>query len=78
MTDPTEKLRRAMLLSGQPAVDLAQADQRWTTEQLREEFEVIGFMAPFVEVIRKADKARGTLEFVHSPRIYFNFVEDKK
>jgi hypothetical protein len=28
-----------------PQRDLAQADQRWDTDQLREEFEVIGFMA---------------------------------
>jgi len=53
-------------------------DQTWTTEQLTQEFEVIRFWAPFVFVRRKSDGAEGTLEFRHSPRIYFNFVPDRK
>lgn len=47
--------------------------QTWTTEQLRAEFEVVGFAAPFVGVIRKSDNKRGTVEFRHHPRIYFDF-----
>lgn len=73
MTDETEDVRRAMLASGQPHRDLEQAEQRWTTDQMREEFEVIGFAAPFVAVIRKCDGVKGSLEFTHSPRLYFNF-----
>ncbi len=76
MNDETEDLRREMLATGQPARDLVKADQRWDTDQLREEFEVIGFMAPFVVVRRKADGKKGSMEFTHSPRFYFNFVED--
>jgi hypothetical protein len=76
MSDETEDVRRAMLASGQPQLDLFQAEQRWDTDQLREEFEVIGFMAPFVVVRRKADGVKGSMEFVHNPRFYFNFVED--
>jgi hypothetical protein len=39
MTDNTESLRREMIESGQPYRDLARAEQRWDTEQLRQEFE---------------------------------------
>ena len=77
MTDDTETIRRAMLESGQPHRDLAQAGQRWDSDQLRAEFEVIGFAAPFVVVRRKADGVKGSMEFTHSPRWYFNFVPDR-
>jgi hypothetical protein len=76
MTDETEDFRRAMLASGQPHRDLAEAKQRWDTAQLSAEFEVIGFIAPFVAVRRKADGKKGSMEFTHYPRFYFNFVED--
>jgi len=46
----------------------------WTTEEVRELYDVIGFMAPFVAVRRREDGQRGTLTFVHSPRVYFDFV----
>jgi hypothetical protein len=74
--DPTEGLRRAMLASGHPQRALAEAKQRWTTDELREEFEVLGFMAPIVVVKRKSDGKKGSMEFVHNPRVYFNFVPD--
>jgi hypothetical protein len=48
----------------------------WTTEELREEFEVEGFLSPFVSVTRKSDGVRGTLEFTHSPRLYFNWRKE--
>ena len=48
----------------------------WTTQELQEEFEVIGFLAPSVEVIRKRDRVRGWMEFTHMPRKYFGFVPD--
>ena len=40
--------------------------------------EVIGFMAPLVVVRRKADGVKGSLEFQHQPRFYFNFVADSR
>ena len=46
-----------------------------TTAEATDKYSFIGFMAPFVEVKRKSDGARGTLEFTHMPRFYFNFVE---
>ncbi len=35
-------------------------------------------MAPFVIVRRRADGVKGSLEFQHNPRFYFNWVEYKK
>ena len=48
----------------------------WDTTELQIDFEVIGFAAPFVIVRRKEDNAKGSLEFQHSPRFYFNFLKD--
>ena len=53
-----------------------QYGQVWDTEELRQSFEVIGFLAPLVVVRRKADGVKGSLEFQHTPRFYFNFVAD--
>jgi hypothetical protein len=45
----------------------------WDTTALQRDFTVEGFAAPFVVVRRKSDGQRGTLEFTHSPRYYFDF-----
>jgi hypothetical protein len=74
MKDPTEEARRSMIETGQTHRDLANAAQRWTTEQLKEEFIVHAFLAPFVSVTRKSDGLEGTMEFTNSPRWYFNFI----
>jgi hypothetical protein len=50
--------------------------ETWTTEQLREAFEVIAFAAPFVMVRRRSDGASGSLMFEHSPRIYHTWRQD--
>jgi hypothetical protein len=50
--------------------------QRWTTDELQRDFEVMGFLAPFITVKRKSDGAKGSMKFTHSPRVYFNFVPD--
>jgi hypothetical protein len=73
MKDPTEKLRREMLARNQPAQDLEKATQRWTTEELKRDFVVTSFLAPFVFATRKKDGVKGALEFTHSPRVYFNW-----
>jgi hypothetical protein len=49
----------------------------YTLEELRVEFEITGFAAPYVVVRRRSDNQVGTLEFVHMPRLYFNFEADK-
>jgi len=51
----------------------AQYGRVWTTAELSEDFEVLGFAAPLVVVRRKADAKKGTLEFQQSPRFYFNW-----
>jgi hypothetical protein len=53
-----------------------QVQQTWTTEELQRDFEVHGFSAPYVVVTRKSDWVKGSLEFTHSPRVYFNFRRD--
>lgn len=50
------------------------ADQTWTTEQLKEDFEVLGFQAPHVVVKRRSDGQMGSLEFTHQPRLYFGWT----
>ena len=45
----------------------------WSTDQLSDDFEVLGFMAPLVVVRRRSDGRKGSLEFQHGPRFYFNF-----
>ena len=47
--------------------------QVWDTQELQKDFDVVGFLAPYIEVKRKEDGATGSLEFQHSPRLYFNF-----
>jgi hypothetical protein len=80
MTDPTEPIRRQRLaeINTQPgsreALEAAYG-QVWDTQQLAEDFEVVGFMAPLVVVRRKADGVKGSLEFQHQPRLFFNFQE---
>lgn len=81
MTDPTEDIRREMVaeINAEPgsreALE-AEHGQVWDTDQLREDFNVTGFGAPFVAVCRKADGVRGSLMFQHSPRFYFSFTPE--
>lgn len=49
-------------------------DKIWSTEELKNEFEVEGFLAPFVAVTKKATGEKGALMFQHSPRFYFNWT----
>ncbi len=78
MTYPTETIRRERIVEintepGSRAALEAQYGQVWTTDELADQFEAIGFMAPFVVVRRRSDGVKGSLEFQHSPRFYFNF-----
>jgi hypothetical protein len=81
MADATETIRRQRLaeINAKPADHAALTSKygrAWSTAELCAEFEVLGFMAPYVVVQRKADGCKGSLEFQHSPRVYFNFVPD--
>jgi hypothetical protein len=75
--DDSEELRRLWIDTGVPQADLATTSQRWDHIEVARDFEIVAFAAPFCVAIRKSDGARGSLEFVHSPRFYFNFVPDK-
>jgi len=48
--------------------------QVWNTKELSADFEVLGFMAPYVVVKRNSDGAKGDMQFQHLPRFYFNFI----
>lgn len=78
MTDETEQIRRQMVQeinenAGCREELEAKHGQVWSTAELQQDYEVLGFMAPLVIVLRKADGAKGSLEFQHNPRFYFNF-----
>jgi hypothetical protein len=83
MTDQTETIRRERLVEinlvpgSREALEAAHG-QVWDTNQLAEDFEAIGFMAPLIVVRRRADGAKGSLEFQHSPRFYFNWQPHNK
>jgi hypothetical protein len=49
--------------------------QTWDTAQMQADFEVLSFLAPWVNVKRRSDGVLGVLEFQHSPRLYFGFQE---
>jgi len=79
MFDPTESIRREMVaaINANPTSREALAQKYgkvWDTEELGQDFEVTGFMAPLVVVKRKVDGIVGTLTFQHQPRYYFDFV----
>jgi hypothetical protein len=76
--DPTEDARRDLTravnaVQGSREALEARYGRVWSTEELTADYEVVGFLAPFVSVRRKADGVRGTLMFQHSPRFYFSF-----
>jgi hypothetical protein len=82
MIDPTEDARRALVavINGQAAERAALEErygQVWDTSELADDFEVLGFAAPFVVVRRKAGGKLGSLMFQHFPRYYFSFQEDR-
>jgi len=71
MLDPNEEIRRELQIAVNKG-EIQPKGQTWTTKQLKEEFEVVEFLAPFVKVWRKNDGTMGTLTFRHYPRIYFD------
>jgi len=83
MSDPTEGVRRALVseinsnpLEREDLEEMYGKGNVFSTEEVREKFEVLSFMAPFVVVEVKESGSRGTLTFQHSPRIYFDLKED--
>ena len=81
MSDPTEAIRRQQVAEinadpGSREALEAMHEQVWSTQELGDDFEVLGFMAPYVVVRRRSDGAKGSLQFQHDPRFYFNFSAD--
>lgn len=78
MIDDTEQIRRALA----PVINQLTDDEiptpHWTRDQMEAEFEVKGFMAPFVVVRQKSTGQLGSLEFRHLPRVYFGWEPDVK
>jgi hypothetical protein len=80
--DLTESIRRARVADlNAEAAARAELEARYgtvlNTDELRLEFDVIGFMAPFVVAKCRRTGKKGSLEFQHSPRFYFNWQEDR-
>lgn len=77
--DPTESIRRELVNEINAATGTreyleAKYGQVWDTSQMQQDFEAIGFGAPFIVVRRKSDGVKGSLTFQHNPRFYFDFV----
>ena len=78
MFDETETIRRQMVATinadpgSRPDLE-AKHGQVWDTSEMRNDFEVLGFMAPVVVVRRRSDRVRGSLMFQHDPRLYYSF-----
>lgn len=78
MSDSTESIRKQMVaeLNSEEATRAELEEkhgQVWTTFEMQEEFDALGFMAPFIIVRRKDTGEKGSLLFTHSPRYYFSF-----
>lgn len=84
--DPTEGFRRqeqAKLNARRAAREQLEAEHGkgnvWDSEELRREFVVESFFAPYVLVKRKLADGQvvsGSLSFQHEPRFYFDWKED--
>lgn len=78
MSDPTEAIRRELvaqinLVPGSREALEAQHGKVYDTSELQEEFQPLGFLAPFILVHRRSDGVRGSLMFQNSPRFYYGF-----
>lgn len=75
MSEQTEGTRMLLAqLINEGGVPATYDGPLWDTEEMQRDFEPIGFAAPFIVVRRRSDGQRGTLTFVHNPRVYFDFV----
>lgn len=80
--DVTEDDRRRLVAAINAAPGTREAlgeahGEVWNTAQLKDDFEVLRFAAPFVFVKRRTDGLPGTLTFQHDPRYYYGFEPHK-
>tara|TARA_R110001599_G_scaffold125031_1_gene297829 strand:+ start:196 stop:372 length:177 start_codon:yes stop_codon:yes gene_type:complete len=54
---------------------MEKTEKKWTTSELQQDFDVEGFAYGLCVARRKSDNVRGSLEFDHMPRVYYNFKE---
>lgn len=78
MSDSTEAVRRELvaqvnLVPGSREALEAQHGNVYDTSELQEEFQPLGFLAPFIIVRRRSDGVRGSLMFQNAPRFYYGF-----
>jgi hypothetical protein len=78
--DETETMRRQMVdqINRNPKTrEELERDfgKVWAIQELTQDFEVKGFLAPFAIVKRKQDGKMGSLLFQHHPRFYFSWEE---
>lgn len=64
--------------AGATALDIRKAlellyGEVYNTDELPRFFDPLSFAAPYIVVCRKKDRVRGTLKFLHQPRLYFSF-----
>lgn len=81
MSDPTETIRRTMVkqINTDPSDRERLESQHgkvWDTQQLQQDFEVLGFAAPLIAVRERRTGQKGSLFFQHSPRLYWGFSPD--
>ncbi len=81
-TDTTVPLRKVLTAvinaSAMDRTDLEKIyGQVWDTEEMRRDFEVMGFGSPLVVVKRRSDGKVGSLFFQATPRLYFKWEEDQ-
>ena len=82
LTDAMDGIRHQRLIDinakpGSRTALEAKHGRVWETSELAADFDVLGFLAPYVAVRRKSDGRKGSLEFQHNPRFYFDFVPDE-
>lgn len=78
--DKTEGTRRRMIgeinakMSNREILE-EKHGQVWSTDEVTSDFEITGFLAPFVVAIRQSDGVKGTLLFQDTPRFYYGWRE---
>ena len=48
-------------------------DNVWDTDGVSKDFQIEGFMAPFVTATHRGTFEKGSLQFCHHPRFYFDW-----
>jgi hypothetical protein len=81
--DETEEFRKARQSElNASAAARAELEERYgkenvfSGEEMRERFTPLGFAAPYMMAKETKTGKKGSLEFQHSPRFYFNWQED--